>query len=145
MRSGKEKSMSGLSVFLKENKKNTEHVKVVVSKAFADGEGNPVKWEMRPLKSKEADAIRDQCTTLSKGGIQKIDTARFNRMVTARCTIYPNLNDKELQDSYGVMGAEELIQELLDNDGEYQAYAKRCLEISGYYEKEEELVDQAKN
>ena len=64
--------------------------------------------------------------------------------MAAACTVFPNLNDAELQDSYGVMGAEELITEMLDKDGEFQAYVKKCLEVSGY-ENNAELVEEAKN
>ena len=46
------------------------------------------------------------------------------------------------------MGEEELIVEMLDNDGEYQSYVAKCLEVSGYNQDEEnenELVEEAKN
>lgn len=43
------------------------------------------------------------------------------------------------------MGAEDLIVEMLDNDGEYQAYVKKCMEISGYNQNDAELVEEAKN
>ena len=66
-------------------------------------------------------------------------------MVAAACTIYPDLKNAELQESYGVLGADNLIQELLDNDGEYQQYCKKVLEISGYEVNDGELVEEAKN
>ena len=37
------------------------------------------------------------------------------------CTVFPNLNDKELQDSYKVMGAEALLKNHAD-PGEYADY-----------------------
>lgn len=133
-----------LVAFLKQNKKTTDTVKFVASKAFVDENGKPVEWEIKPLKSREADKIRSECNTYGKGGKVKSDTAKFNRAVAAACTVFPNLNDAELQDSYGVMGAEELITEMLDKDGEFQAYVKKCLEVSGY-ENNAGLVEEAKN
>lgn len=133
-----------LVAFLKQNKKTTDTVKFAASKAFVDENGKPVEWEIKPLKSREADEIRSKCNTYGKGGKVKSDTAKFNRAVAAACTVFPNLNDAELQDSYGVMGAEELITEMLDKDGEFQAYVKKCLEVSGY-ENNAELVEEAKN
>lgn len=133
-----------LVAFLKQNKKTTDTVKFAASKAFVDENGKPVEWEIKPLKSREADKIRSECNTYGKGGKVKSDTAKFNRAVAATCTVFPNLNDAELQDSYGVMGAEELITEMLDKDGEFQAYVKKCLEVSGY-ENNAELVEEAKN
>lgn len=133
-----------LVAFLKQNKKTTDTVKFAASKAFVDENGKPVEWEIKPLKSREADKIRSECNTYGKGGKVKSDTAKFNRAVAAACTVFPNLNDAELQDSYEVMGAEELITEMLDKDGEFQAYVKKCLEVSGY-ENNAELVEEAKN
>lgn len=138
--------MSGLNAFFKKNKKEKESVKYAASKDFVDGKGNVIEWEIRPLKSKEADKIRNECTTIeAKGKRVSVDNGKFNRMVATVCTVFPNLNDPELQDSYGVLGAEELIQEMLDNDGEYQAYCKKILEISGYEMDDNELIKEAKN
>lgn len=136
--------MSGLKAFLKQNKKTTDTIKYAASRSFVDEEGKPLEWEIRPLKSREADAIRKECMSLN-GKRAFVDSGKFNRMAAARCTVFPNLNDKELQDSYGVLGAEELIQELLDNDGEYQMYCKKVLELSGYDKADEELIEEAKN
>lgn len=134
-----------LDAFLKKNKKQSENVRIAASTAFADEKGKVIEWEIRPLKTKEAEKIRAACSSYGKGGKVTVNQALFNQMVAARCTVYPNLNDKELQDSYGVMGAEDLICELLDKDGEFQAYVKKCLEISGYDQTDAELVEEAKN
>ncbi|MFW5631427.1 MAG: phage tail assembly chaperone [Acetivibrio ethanolgignens] len=137
--------MSNFEAFLNQNKKKQKNVKVVASKDFVDESGNPVEWEIRALKPNEAEKIRSVCNTVRGDGVVITDNAQFNRMVAAKCTVYPNLNDKELQDSYGVMGAEELIQEMLDKDGEYQAYVGKILELSGYKTKMSDLVKEAKN
>lgn len=138
--------MSGLNAFFKKNKKEKEIVKYAASKDFVDEKGTVIEWEIRPLKSKEADKIRNECTTIeAKGKRVSVDNGKFNRMVATVCTVFPNLNDPELQDSYSVLGAEELIQEMLDNDGEYQAYCKKILEISGYEMDDNELIKEAKN
>lgn len=138
--------MSGLNAFLKQNKKERENVKFPASESFLDEKGNPIEWEIRPVKSKEADRIREECTIIgSKGKKVDVDHAKFSRLMATKGTVFPNLNDKELQDSYGVMGAESLIQELIDNDGEYQAYCKKVMEISGYNMSDTEMVEEAKN
>lgn len=133
-----------LEAFLRQNKKETKEVEIVASKAFVDENGNPIKWKIRPLKTREAESIRKSVNTYKKNGAVDVDTAEFNRKVAATCTVYPDLKNAELQNSYGVMGDEDLIVEMLDNDGEYQNYVKKCLEISGY-EDEKELVEEAKN
>ena len=60
------------------------------------------------------------------------------------CTVYPNLNDAELQDSYGVKGADALLKKML-LPGEYTEYKAKVMEVNGYDMSMEELVDEAKN
>ena len=134
-----------LEAFLRQNKKERETIKFPASKAFVDEKGNPMEWTIKPLTSKEAENIRKQVNTYKKGGTVEIDNALFNRKVAAACTVFPDLKNAELQDSYGVMGEENLIVEMLDNDGEYQTYVAKCLEVSGYNQNENELVTEAKN
>lgn len=136
--------MSNLSAFLKQNKKSKENVKYVASERFLDENGKAMEWEIKPISSKKADLIREECS-VQKGKNFKVDTKKFNKLIAVECTVFPDLNDKELQDSYGVMGAEQLIQELLDVDGEYQSYINKILEVCGYTKSEEELVEDAKN
>ena len=60
------------------------------------------------------------------------------------CTVYPNLNDVELQDSYGVKGADALLKKML-KPGEFTEYKAKVMEVNGYDLSMEELVDEAKN
>jgi len=136
--------MSNLSAFLKQNRKEVKNVKFVASERFVDENGNPIEWEIKPISSKKADMIREECTT-QKGKNFKVDSKKFNKLLAVECTVFPNLNDQDIQNSYGVMGAEQLIQELLDVDGEYQGYINKILEVCGYTKSEEELVEEAKN
>ena len=114
-----------LEAFLRQNKKERETIKFPASKDFVDENGKPIDWTIRPLTSREAENIRKQVNRYRKGGTVEIDNALFNRKVAATCTVYPDLKNAELQDSYGVMGEEELIVEMLDNDGEYQTYVAK--------------------
>jgi len=107
--------MSNLSAFLKQNRKEVKNVKFVASERFVDENGNPIEWEIKPISSKKADMIREECTT-QKGKNFKVDSKKFNKLLAVECTVFPNLNDQDIQNSYGVMGAEQLIQELLDVD-----------------------------
>lgn len=137
--------MSGLSAFLKENKKGYGTMKIVASDAFVDGDGKPIEWEIRKLKSKELDSIRKECSTVKKGGEIDVDTRKLNSMIASRCTVFPNLNDKELQDSYGVMGADSLITEMLDVAGDYNNYVSAIMHFSGLDKSYKDLTEEAKN
>lgn len=137
--------MSGFEAFLKQNKKQDETMKLAASMSFVDKNGKPLEWEIRPLKSKEAASIRKLTNRIGKGGRVDVDNETFNRMAAAKATVFPDLNDKELQDSYGVMCAEDLIVEMLDKDGEFQEYVKNVMALSGYNITDTELVKEAKN
>ena len=43
--------------------------------------------------------------------------------------VEPNLNDKTLQDSYGVMTPEDLLTEMIDNPGEYNDLVNSSMNI----------------
>lgn len=137
--------MSKFEAFLKQNKKQDETMKFAASKSFQDKDGKPLEWEIRPLKSKEAANIRKLTNRMGKGGKMIVDNDTFNRMAAAKATVFPDLTDKELQDSYGVMCAEDLIVEMLDKDGEFQEYVKKVMDVSGYNISDAELVAEAKN
>ena len=64
-------------------------------------------------------------------------------IVTA--TVFPDLYDKELQDSYGVMTPEELLYAMVDDAGEYQEFTLWMQKYQGFTKSFEEKVDEAKN
>lgn len=137
--------MSNMKAFLKQNRKKAATVKYVASEAFTDENGKPMEWEIKSLSPREVDKIRELHSGIDENGRVKFDNVSFNRMLAAKCTVFPNLNDKELQDSYGVMGADELVQEMFEKDGEYQKYVQKVLEVGGYTKSDKKLVDEAKN
>jgi hypothetical protein len=67
----------------------------------------------------------------------------MGRLASA-CTVVPNLNDAELQNSYGVMGADAALKAML-TPGEYAEYLIRVQEVNGFDLTFEEKVDEAKN
>lgn len=102
--------MGDLSCFLAQNALKTENVKFVASKRFLDQDKKPVEWEIQAVASTEDEALRKACTkrvpVVGKKGqyTQETDYNLYLGKLAARCTVFPNLAHKELQDSYGVMG-----------------------------------------
>ncbi|MCH1953674.1 hypothetical protein MCJ35_31285 [Enterocloster sp. OA13] len=143
--------MGDLSRFLKKNKRTKENLKIAATASFLDENGKPMMWEIRPLSTKEDNALRDDCTVdiqvTGKPGMYrpKFYANRYLAKMAAACVVYPNLNDKELQDSYGVMGAEQLIVEMLDDPGEYNAFMGQLQEYHGFDKTMQDKVDEAKN
>ncbi len=142
--------MESLSCFLSQNALKAEHETFVASRRFLDVNKKPVEWELCPIGSTEDEALRKECTKRipipGKRGqyTQETDFNQYLGKLAAKSTVYPNLNDKELQDSYGVMGADALLKAML-TAGEYAGYLEKVQEVNGFDTPMEELVDEVKN
>ncbi len=142
--------MSNLKSFLKENKKSKGTTKYIVSNDFVDEKGNPLEWTIRAITTRENDAIREECMKDIKVGrgqyTQKLDTSKYIAKLITAAIVEPNLNDVELQNSYGVMGAENLIKEMVSNAGEYSNLADFVTSYSGFEDNNiNDKIDEAKN
>lgn len=140
-----------LSSFMAGEVKPVENVFYPASERIINKEtGKPEDWEIKRISAKENSALRKSCmrTVPAPGGkkgqfTQEFDAGLYQAKVAAACTVWPDLNDAALQDSYKVMGAENLIMAML-TPGEFEDYAAKVLEINGFTNKDE-LVDEAKN
>ena len=74
----------------------------------------------------------------------KVDMDKYQTKLLCAAIVSPDLNDKELQDSYGVMTPEDLIKEMIDNPGEYNDFANFIQNFNGFSSLEEK-VEEAKN
>lgn len=142
--------MSNLKAFLSQNAVKEENVKLVASKRFLDEEGKPMEWEIKAITSEEDEQIRRLCTrkvqVVGKRGqfTQETDFNAYVGKLAAACTVFPNLKDVELQDSYHVMGDDLLLKTML-KAGEYADYLGKVQEVNGFEQTLEDLVDEAKN
>ena len=143
--------MSNLSLFLKKNKKVRTNTFYAATKSLCDEKGNPVEWEIKALTTKESEDIRSECTTevpvTGKPGMvrPKVDTKAYIAKLIAACVVFPDLYNKELQDSYGVRTPEDLLKEMVDDPTEYNALAEFIQNFNGLDESLEEKVKEAKN
>ena len=145
-----------LSGFLSENALKVENVKHVASSRFLsgdkDGQGNPVPlaWEIQAITGIEDEELRKACTKRvpapGKKGQYTMETDYnlYLGKLASACTVYPNLNDKGLQDSYRVMGADALLKAML-TPGEYAGYLAKVQEINGFDRSLQDEVDESKN
>lgn len=142
--------MKTLKTFLSGNALKSKNMEFVASKRFLDDDGNPAKWELRCISPEEDEIIRRECTKRvpipgKKGQyIPEMDANAYMGQLAAKCTVFPDLNDKELQDSYHVMSADALLKAMLI-PGEYANYLNKAQEVNGFDISMEELVEEAKN
>jgi hypothetical protein len=141
--------MSDFTRFMKENKKVKENAKYPASSAFTDDEGKTLEWEIKPLTTAENENIREECVkqTRDKNGRIKseLNTNLYILKVICASVVFPNLNDKKLQDSYGVMSPEELILSMIDNPGEYDEFGAFIMKYNGFNKSVNEDIEEAKN
>ena len=162
-----------LSAFLTKNTVQVENVKYVASKRFLsdnpelDERGNPIvigktadgkpihkmkpmEWEIKAITGTEDEALRKSCAKRvpipgKKNQYQKeTDYDMYLGKLAVACTVFPNLNDKELQDDRKVMGAEALLKTML-TPGEYADYLTKVQEVCGFETSLQDEVDEAKN
>lgn len=140
--------MSDFSIFM--NGKDAEEVvKYVASKRFVEN-GKPVEWEIKAIDSELDESLRKECTKkvpiVGKRGQynQETDMDKYMGKVCVASTVYPNLNNAELQDFYKVKTPDALLKKLL-KPGEYIEFKAKVMEVNGYDLSMEELVDEAKN
>jgi hypothetical protein len=140
--------MSDFSIFMAGSADKTETVKYAASTRFVEN-GKPVEWELKAIDSDLDEAIRKDCTKKVPSGkrgqfTQELDTDKYIGKMCVACTVYPDLNNAELQDSYKVKSADALLKRML-LPGEYTDYKSKVMEVNGYDMSMEELVDEAKN
>ena len=136
---------------MKQNKIKKENTTFAPTKSLLDENGEPIKFIIKPLTTKENEDIREACTVdipvTGKPNIfrPKLNTSKYLAKMLCSCIIEPNLFDKELQDSYGVMTPEDLIKEMIDDPGEYQDFVVFVQDFNGFNVTLENKVDDAKN
>lgn len=152
--------MSNFSIFMAGNVATNDVVEYVASKRIGTpkldkkgeptGEIIPEPWKLQAVESDLDEAIRKDCTKkvpiVGKRGQynQETDTDKYIGRLCVASTVYPDLNNAELQDSYGVKSAEALLKKML-KPGEYAEYKAKVMEVNGYDMSMEEMVDEAKN
>ena len=143
--------MSNFSRFMKSNKIVKENTTYPATKSLVDENGNPLEWTIKPLTTSENEAIRESCMTevqvTGKPNMfrPKLNTSKYIAKMVVASIVEPNLYDANLQDSYGVKTPEELLQEMVDDPGEYNELVAFVQNFNGFNTTLEDKVEEAKN
>lgn len=146
--------MSNFEMFMTAGINEDEIIEFVASKRFKDAKGNPTPWQLKAIDADLDEMIKKECTkrvpVVGANGrktgqyTQETDTDKYIGKLCVACTVYPNLNDSELQDFYKVKTPDALLKKML-KAGEYTEYKAKVMEINGYDMSMDELVEEAKN
>ncbi len=143
--------MSKFSAFMKANKIEKKNERYAATRSLVDENGKPLEWEFRHITSKENEELRDDCTIdvpiTGKPNMfrQKVKSGLYIQKMIAASVVVPDLYDKELQDSYGVMTPEDLLLAMVDDPGEYNDLASFVQKFQGFDVSFKDKVDEAKN
>lgn len=143
--------MSDLKLFLKGNKKTRSTIKYAATSTLCDENGEPLEWELKAVTTEENDKIRDACSyevpITGKPNMfrTKMNTSKYIAKMICASVVFPDLNNKELQDSYGVMTPEDLLKQLVDIPAEYDDLAKKIQKFNGFDVSLSDKVETAKN
>lgn len=133
--------MSKFEAFLKGNIEKAENVSLKL-KRFGEA------IVLRPLDSDEADRINERCFVNKAGrkGKQErvFDVVKYNREICVASVVHPDLNSSEIQESYGVIGADNLFGKMFLL-GEANEILEKVMEISGIDTSMDEEIEEAKN
>ena len=143
--------MSNLSRFMKANKTKKANEKFAPTASLTDENGEPLKFEFKHITSKQDEDIRDanMMDVPIKGKPNlfrpKLNSSKYLAEMVATSVVYPDLYNKELQDSYGVKTPVELLYAMVDDPGEYQELCAWVQKFQGFTKPLEDKVEEAKN
>lgn len=143
--------MSKFAKFMKENKIAKPNMKYAPTTSLVDDTGKPLEWEFKQITSKENEALRESCTVevqvTGKPNLfrPRVNTSQYLARMIVAATVFPDLYDKELQDSYGVKTPEDLVYAMIDGAGEYQDFTLWMQKFQGFTKPFDEKVNDAKN
>ncbi len=109
----------------------------------------PFPFEIRSITEAENKTIRKTCQKVefdkkTRRKTTETDVDLYNSRLVAACCIEPNFKDAALQEKYGVRGAEDLINLIL-NPGQYTDLLLAVQEINGFSDDVNDLREEAKN
>lgn len=141
---------NNLQAFLAENAIKAENIKYAASKRFIDADKKPIEWELRVLSAEEDEEIKKSCkkkvfTPGTREAKIELDSDKYAEELICTCVVYPNLHDATLQESYGVIGAAQLVRKML-TPGEYTDLYLMVTQANGFeVGMDDKKINQAKN
>lgn len=124
--------MSKFSAFLKGNVKANDDIFEIKFDRFGEA------FKIKAL----TEAEMRECRECAKDEDGKLIVDKFNDLTIIKSVVYPDLNDKDLLDSYGVMGAEKLLRVMFTSK-EYMTLIKFVTKLNTA--DSTSLIEKAKN
>lgn len=143
--------MGNFDAFMKQNKVvDNKEYEYAPTKSLLGQDKKPIKWKFKKLPLELYNKIKNEFTKTERVGdgknmryLPQLDSDGFNATLITQSCIYPDLNDRALQESYGANDANELLYAMVDNPGEYTDLVLFMQDMYGFGNND--MVKQAKN
>ena len=114
----------------------SETVGYTASPRFRGADGKPIEWRIKAITTEQDEALRQGAKkrTLIPGTRETKTEINYDTYISSMvcaCVVHPNLNDAELQTSYGAVGAADLLRKML-TPGEYSDLALAVQQNNGF-------------
>lgn len=140
--------MSDFEAFFAENKVQSEDVEYVASDKFINkATGKPIAWKLRKIDEYANKKLKESSQKKVTGGNRvryTTDNETYLCKLMIATVVFPDLNNKELQDKWNVMDAESLLRKML-SAGEYANLMIEVQKVNDFDIDFSELVEEAKN
>lgn len=130
-----------MSAFLEATVEEVPNKEVVISKRFKDKNGDPIPFEIKPIPTSKIRKLRKSAMRYINGKVN-VDIDVLNQLMVIESLVYPDLKNEDLQQKFGIMGEEALLDAML-LPGEFDDLTTQVTELCGY--NGAELVEEAKN
>lgn len=130
-----------MSAFIEATVEEVPNKEVVISKRFKDKNGDPIPFEIKPIPTSKIRKLRKSAMRYINGKVN-VDIDVLNQLMVIESLVYPDLKNEDLQQKFGVMGEEALLDAML-LPGEFDDLTTQVTELCGY--NGAELVEEAKN
>lgn len=138
-----------LKAFFKDNTSVEATDEVIISNRFKTENGDSIKFKIRSITQEENDQITKQCEKKYKDRtgqyIIESDKKLYIAKLIVKSTLFPDFNNAELQNSYGVPGQPEKLVTRMLNPGEYTNLLTAINAINGFDNDINEDIEEAKN
>lgn len=117
---------------------------VIISDRFVDENGKIMKFEIKAISQKELNELKKRASGYDKKGKLIINEGLLNMLCIIDNTVKPNFKDSESIKKLGCATPEQYLNKVL-LAGEVERLTKEILEMSGFGQNINEMVDEIKN
>lgn len=133
-----------LQEFLNSNIVEGFEKEVCLGERFKDENGNCLKFKIKALSQEEFEQARKKATTITQNGNVIFDNMLFNNAIVINNTTEPSFKDAKSIKELSCVTPEQYLNKVL-LAGEINTLSEEIVNLSGFNNDINQLVEQAKN